>query len=366
VPEKADLFAHIKDSFEAAYPEVALTIVDLSDNYYDESKPHAVTNTDADVYEVDSVFLEDLVASGRLQPLPTSLLRTGGTFLPVADAAVRLSDATYGVPHWVCTNFLFLRSGDKLESATTLIDLRNGITISHKAGKGLLIDMKGKSTLGELYLDALLDRDRTFEKASTHISPDTFDPDIGDVLKDVRQLCDANLCRDSGYHEADGFYARLFAHGRGRALVGYSERLYYIGEENINGCVRGECTPLSEITIRALPLSDTGSQPFAWVDSLAIAASCKYQCAADAEAFIRHTSSIDEVRTTLLPAYNRAPRYLLPALAGLYIDKELTEAAPLYGPLLEGVKSAIPVRGRMLNTNLREIGRRLDNDVLPK
>src|SRR5437870_4425696 len=55
VPDKVSLFDQIKRDFEATYPEVELQIIDIGDNYYDEGSPHAITNTDADIFELDSV-----------------------------------------------------------------------------------------------------------------------------------------------------------------------------------------------------------------------------------------------------------------------------------------------------------------------
>jgi|SRR5579859_2979790 len=128
--------------------------------------------------------------------------------------------------------------------------------------------------------------------------------------------------------------------GKGARWLDIRSGSIYIGEENFNACKTNECTQLSSIATFPLPLSDNGSQPFAWVDSFAIAKSCAFQCLLDAEVFIRHTSSIDEVRATLMPGYRIPPRYLLPALSALYTDKALTDPAvdPLYGKLYDGVK----------------------------
>jgi thiamine pyridinylase len=364
VPQMTGLFTRVEQSFENTYPEIDVQIIDLSDNYYDETSPHAITNTDADVYELDSVFIDDFVANGRIQPLAQDLLAPR-TFLPVAEAAVVANGSTYAVPHWVCTNFLFATRGDKIANAQSVLEIQQAIGESHSINQGLLIDMKGRSTLGELYLDALLDRDKTFAKASMHLTVATFDSGVADMLKSVRSLCDGDMCRDSDYHKMEGFYARRFAHHGGRAMTGYSERLYYVGEENLTACSKKECVTLGEMVARPLPLSESGSQPFAWVDAFAVSASCTNQCLTDAETFIQHTTSFPEVRALLLPSHGHAPRYLLPALAALYADKQLLAAAPIYADLQSAVLQAIPVRGILLNTNLRAIGKKLD-DALPK
>lgn len=365
VPDKTGLFAHIEQSFETTHPEIDLQVVDLSDNYYDETSSHAITNTEADVLEIDSVFMDDLVSSGKIQPLPRSIVPSSETLVPVAAAAAQVSDVWYGFPHWLCTNYLFARRDDPLASVAKLSELETEISAGHAPNKGLLVDLKGRSTLGEIYLDALLDQYRTLDKVAPFLTVDTINEATVKDLSDVRSLCDADFCRDGDYHDMEGFYARQFAHQRGRALVGYSERLYYIGQENLTACKKGECIGLPDLAFTPLPLSDNGSQPFVWVDSLAVASSCTKQCLLDAQTFIQYTASIDEVRSTLMPAYGQAPRYLLPALAALYTDKALLEVAKLYPSLYGAVQQAIAVRGKALNKNLRDIGKKLDKEKLP-
>lgn len=363
VPEKGDMFARIEAGFEALSPEVDLQIVDLSENYYNEDKKNAVTNTNADVYEIDSVFLQDFVENGRIQPLPASLEFPKQTFAPVAEAAVTFADKIYAVPHWLCTAYLFTLKSDPLSGAKTLDEVTAKIDKSQLQSKGLLIDLSGKSTLGEAYLDALLDRDRTLEKAAQHLSLATFDPGIASQLSEARSLCDSSMCRDGDYHDMVGLYARLFAHRRGRALAGYSERLHYIDVENRTACLRDECTKVSELAVTPLPLSANGSQPFAWVDSLAIDTGCKGQCAADAAMFIQFAASEELLKALLLPSPWEAARYLLPARTTLF--KPLIDAMPIYGPMLDAMNGAIPVRGQGLNRQLRAIGAKLDAE-LPK
>src|SRR5262245_23399119 len=83
VPDKISLFRLVEQSFERSHPEIDLQIVDLSDNYYDTDAPHAVTNTDADVLEVDSVFMQDLIDTRRIQPLSPEVRRSAGPMLRV-------------------------------------------------------------------------------------------------------------------------------------------------------------------------------------------------------------------------------------------------------------------------------------------
>lgn len=366
VPDKIGLFWLVEQSFERRHPDVDLQILDLSDNYYDQDSPHAVTNTEADVLEVDSVFMQDLIDSREIQPIPAPLRASTGSMLRVAVDAVTSGSAWFGIPHWVCTNFLFSRPQDALNAAATLDDVVNAIGTNHPPGRGLLIDLEGRLTLGELYLDALLDKYKTLSSAAPFVAVANRDQGVVDDLKKVRQLCDRELCRDNDYHDRVGFYARLFARGQGRALVGYSERLYYVDNEAQNACRKGECQGLDRINMVPLPLSSNGSQPFAWVDSFTVASQCSTQCLLDAEAFIRETASVEAVRAQLTPGWGESPRYLMPALADLYSDPQLLTRAPLYPKLHPAVQSAVAVREAGLHKALQEMGSHLDKNELPK
>ena len=377
LPNRDSLFLRIQEEFEAAHPEIDLRYVDLSSNYYNPAKPNAITNTDADVWEVDSAFLLDLIEMKRIQPMPSDLRQPSGTYLPVAEAAGQMDGTVYGVPHWVCTNYLISLQGDPLSRAKTLADLRAVLKGPRSKNSGLLFDLKGKSTLGEIYLDALMDRDRDLSVVSRHLTLETFDSRIGAVLQEARTFCDSDLCRNDSYHDAEGFYARAFARKQGRALVGYSERLYYVHHEIMNSCKQtandkaqanvdkeNDCIDPKKLVVTPLPLAESGSQPFAWVDMLTISQKCTGQCQQDAVAFVRYVTSAEAVRSALIPGWLEAPRYLLPALAVLYSDKDIHAAAPLYRSLEPAVRNAIPVRGKSLVPNLRTIGDHLDTKVL--
>ena len=99
---------------------------------------------------------------------------------------------------------------------------------------------------------------------------------------------------------------------------------------------------------------------------MTIASACSKQCLLDAEAFVRHTTSIDAVRAQLTPGWGEAPRYLMPALEKLYSDLGLLKSAPLYPRLYPAVQHAVAVREAGLNRALREMGSHLDKNELPK
>jgi thiamine pyridinylase len=369
VPDASGMYWRLERDFEAAHPEIDLKIV-LNENYYDHrpDKAKGILFSNADVYEIDSVLLEDFITAKKIQPVDASDLTGASRFRPLAEQASRRGNVWYGVPHWMCGNFLFYRRDDaRLQSATTLRALEQALGAMTPPG-GLLIDLKGKSTLGEMYLDAALDDQGTLEAALPLLNPDKLSAENPSVAAIRRALALApnGFSRDDDYHDRKGFYARQFARGAGRALVGYSERLYFIHEEKTQSCRKDEaCLDLKNVAVREWPLSDRGSMPIVWVDVLAIGANATGQKQRDAEELIRFLVSSAAYRGILVPGWGESPRYLMPATSEMYSDPELLQAAPLYGELLPLLEKGVTVSRPGLNATLREMGRKLDEELLP-
>jgi thiamine pyridinylase len=365
VPDHIGLFYDVKSQFEAKYPDIDLQIFDLSNNYYDSTSPGAITNTAADVYEVDTVFLQDLAAQNQIQPLPKELIPVENRYFSVANLASQYKKTWYGVPHWVCSNFLFFKKDDPLAKAKTLMDIENSIGIQHDPGKGLLIDMKGKTTLGELYVNALIDKYGSVEAAEKFLTPDNLDDSCVAALKRVIVLCDKGYGRDSDYHNVDGFYPRQFAWQRGRAMVGYTEAMSATLSETINACPKEIRINSSDIGVAPLSLSDKDAVPFAWVDSFCIAKTCKGQRLKDAAEFIRFMSDVAQVRNAVTAPTATQPRYLAPALKELFTDGIVLMRCPLYKYEADTFAKAVPVTGLNLENRLRAIGKKIDGLLGP-
>src|SRR5262252_3272135 len=104
IPEVDAAAYTIKNEYERLYPEVDLQI-NLNSDYYGEN---GVLTDKADVYELDSVFLTDFVTrqQAKLQPLPVALTPLVKQVAGFAQEAATKDGQLYGVPHWLCSNFL--------------------------------------------------------------------------------------------------------------------------------------------------------------------------------------------------------------------------------------------------------------------
>lgn len=379
IPQKAEMYWRLETEFENAHPDIDLRYVDLGADYYGGQLLESLKSNMADVFEVDTVFLRDLVDANLVEELPPGTFLLNDTYLPVAVNASMLDGKVYGIPHWVCGNFLFFRKDDperaRFEKTATLDTLERILGRPFSQEQGLLVDLQGKSTLGEKYLDAVLDTYQTPDEALKHVSSSS--PDAGSIrsLNRLFSLCPGGLCDSEKHHNSDQFYARQFAHRRARVLIGYSERMYYVVDEYLNGVREDEVAvgtitfswndttktynPIGAYDIDAIsaPLSDVGSKMLAWVDVLSIRKGMDSQTRKDASILIEFFNSEEFTSSLLIPEYGTAPRYLLPARSSLYSNRSLLQVAPIYTRFYEIMRHSVALTSKNLNTELRAIGK---------
>ena len=373
VPESAPMQLSIEQAFEKHHSNVRLEFVDLGD-YYNGGLFEALQTDQpkVDVVEVDTVFLQDLVDNKLIEGLPDSVLKPEGTFLPVASKSATLNGKAFGVPHWVCGNFLFFRKDDpdaaRLSKTTKLSELEQVLNHPSTEEQGLLADMRGKSTLGEIYLSTLVDEYQNPDEALRHLGDLTkLDPTASKTANRIFWLCPGGMNNNSKYHSNGQFYSRQFAHCKARAKISYSEDLYYVGDEFLHGVATGEKgigdPNKDEISVVGAPLADSGHKMLAWVDVVCLRSGLTKETKADAMDFIAEYTGSEFNRTLLTPSSGDAPRYLLPARAALYSDQTILKTAPLYPQLKEIVQDAVTVTASNLNGRLQEIGEELNKHV---
>lgn len=367
VPQRRALFAQLEQHFERMYPGVNVELVEtyeengqtksLAETYYSGG----LAKIQADIYEIDTILLTDLIESDRLQPveLPSN------DFFTSAVEAVKRGGQIFAVPHWMCGNFLFYDKSDPdvvavVEQATNWSALVSGLKASNKK---LFVDLYGRSTLGEWYLTAYSDivglaRAQIDVKASTQ-------PDQRAVkaLSELVSVCANGFCRSSDLHNRTGYYARAFVRKEAQVYVGYSETVHYGLQDSIDNC-RGRCLTSTTIGIRSLPafFEPRKGNGVGWVDGLGIARSVHGLKKALAEEFIRFVVSDQGYKLVLEPegdGSTDAPRYLLPAREKLTILN-----APLYPAFLAAHQARGTGTEAGLNEALRLMAPNL-NSALP-
>lgn len=359
VPDFYRMFADAKASFEKRHGDVEVVPVWLP-NYYDSSALDSIRKTSANVLEIDSVFLADMAKDNRLVPLPEGSTPSERDYAKPAVAAARQNGRWIGSPHWLCSDFVYSTKA-KPFTGTTLKELEQFVGTSHADGSGLLIDAMGKSTLGELYLDALVDESETFGAALARLPKAPEAAPVNDLQR-LLGLCDAKMCRRQDYHDVPSGYPHEFAQRHGSALVGYSEATYDIMRElGSADCAKaGSCIDPIDVVVTPFPASDAGARPFVWVDTLAINKTCTDACVADAGAFISMMNEDAHLRADLFPSLD-VPRYLLPAKVTL--DAELASRAPLYARFRSITADAPPAMDLGLGDRLHDIGSQVNKQL---
>jgi len=359
VPDPSGLSNTIKAAFERQNPGIVLRLINshpdpanpknppipLADDYYDDG----LANTHADLYEVDTILLQDLTAT-KLMPV----VLPNHNFHPLAVLAVTSDGKTYGVPHWMCGNFLFYRAQDTAVSqAQTLGELRKPLNPAD--GSGLGVDLKGGSTLGEWYLTALAWDLPVSKLPAAVIKP--LDPQEADHVKRLLELCPTGLCRSIPLHKDAGAYARKFVHEDIRAYMGYSETLYYALKEIREKCP-SDCISADQIAVRAIP-GPADRPGVAWVDAFAMDRSLPRAKLAAAQRFLEFVTSSEAYKAVLSADKNHPSRYLLPAVRlPRAIMKKLD--APLYKPLFAAFTNRMTFSAPGANQDLRSRGKELD------
>ena len=348
----------IKQLFEAGCPGLDLQIKLNLDYYAPDHR--GIVGTDADVYEVDSVFFDDFLKYKSPKPLSPSLIDAAGPVVPFAGAIATANGVQFGIPHWICSEFMvYPKNIPEVGAIKTPADAAR---VFGRLGRGLLMDLKGPTTLGELYLSVLVARYGTAAEALKRLKSETLDDSAVNTLRSFVAMEPAGFGRDMDYHMRDGFYPRQFARGSGSAYVGYSEDTYYILDETAQSCRKNECLGQDDLAVANWPFADEGAKPVGWADMFMLDSKLTGAKLRDAEAFIKFMMKLSTYEAILVPP-DSSPRYLLPARDDVFSDPKLA-SAKLYPQFRALVGSAIPVTEAGLNLRLHETAGKLDK-MLP-
>lgn len=272
---------------------------------------------EADVVEVDTLLLGDLVRAKLVAKLPDDLLEN---ILPNAQTAAKIDNALYAVPTYLCTNVVYTHAKE---------------LTSVKGGKGLgkfLTDIpliplvgnyKGSFTSSPTYLDAWADTHCTTgipnctEGLRFEVSKGLVDQETMSYFRPLVEICAThsriNPCLSGAYKDNHNAEAALVAQ-QANGYVGFTEGLFYILS-----------TPREQppVNVVSAPLGKK-SHPVMFVDALVVSSKCQGACFARAVEFIKFMSA---TKTRELIAFSAdagkeaTPRYLLQANQSFYERK---------------------------------------------
>jgi thiamine pyridinylase len=221
------LLDHVVNAYQAANPDVLLNVVMADDDkiYSFKELPPLLSASGYDVIELDTLYLGFLASAGLITPAKI----TGESPWPVAQAASTYNGVLYGVPSWLCMDFVFSFS-PALKSVHSLSELLQFETKGRKEKPALLADYYGSWRLPSIYINAYVQTYGYQSLAKALVMP----PDSVVIanLKALLTTCQfesANACVDGTNHnEPDGTIERVFANGNARSDMGFSEQSFYV------------------------------------------------------------------------------------------------------------------------------------------
>jgi thiamine pyridinylase len=366
IPNIDSFFSKIKFDYEKTHSDVQLNLIhDTNSTYY--NRTGGVLDAVADVYEIDFVLLKDFISKGKIQPLTLKLRKD----LMPAGKVVLPDNNLYAVPHWLCSNFLYMQYKDaELEKIDNFSDLEKLIGRQNSPQTSLLTDLAGKLTLGELYSVCLNDEYRDPNNVIEHDDVNHIDALAESEMIRLKNITYIPWTRDPGYHSLGTFYQQQFALKKCRAYIGYAEHLYDMLNENKDSCKAANgCLVEKDIDIKPWVLGNksfnkTNQPQMGWVDGLAIDASLNGQKKQDALEFVEFITSDIAYYDALIPSPQEAPRYLMPAYKNYFTDKNILKAAPLYSKLLPLALNIQTITAIGFGYNLRDVGAKFNTQIL--
>lgn len=343
IPNLPEYLTTMEKEFEAAYPEIDLTIMNLPDYYGD---PYGVLVNQADVYECDEGMLEAMKAADKLQPLAAGEVPNPDDFLQITkDVAVDSSGTWWGIPHWTCTDFMFYTKTDTaLAAVKTFSELEKVIGgKDHTPGQGLLVQFMGYRTTN-YYKDALMDLYKDDPATFwSYVDKDNVNMQAVDYMKRMIAMEDPGNGRSKLNSKMSDYLIRQFLYGNGRAYVYYSEGLGYMA--NIINDAQNVWfdTTISLDDIAIMPFIQTDASVSAstgYVDSMCLDKSLTGQKRADALTFAQWVTSTGANVHQVAPPDGSTIRYLSPARMSVYTDPGLLAVAPLYQSMLPAMERA--------------------------
>lgn len=269
------LVAHVVQTYQAANPQVLLNAV-LSaevDIYDFGALPGLLGAGGFDVMELDTLYLGFLASSKLINPAQI----TGEQPLPVAIAGATYNGQLWGIPSWLCMDFIY-SSNPALAQQGTLAQLLQFLATAPSGTRPLVGDFNGSWRLPSIYINAYV-QTYGYSKIGQAM---TMPPDAGVIsnlvsLSDTCGLNGVDICTNNTVHGLNnGGAEQIFATGGATADIGFSEQSFFV---NLYG-------PVTPLYVIPTPWGQS-PQPLLFQDAFVTSASnCPpaSPCAADAQA----------------------------------------------------------------------------------
>lgn len=271
--------------------------------------------SDCDVLMYDTIVLSYLAENGLIQPIQREDIRDADDLLPFVLEGVTHNGVYYGVPYFVCGDFLiYYREDAEMAKVKNFAQLHALTKERQKVNADAGVVLNVQIDYPYHYLESYVD----FREEYTLFEemPDCNDPDprIMKRLGEIKEV-KADLPEAEGIDDG-----QMFADGHGFAYYGVSEDMVYM--EKI----------LDQLEITNISLGDGKNIPLFYTDVTSVATHVT-----DPEKLELCRKLMNMVATKdFLESQcfkNGAPQYLLPVRQSVYLAA--AEQYPMYGKLYE-------------------------------
>lgn len=345
------LVDHVVQTYQAQNPQVLLNAV-LNPNvdvYSFDNLPTLLGPSGFDVIELDTLLMGFLANEKLINQAQV----TGEAPLPVAIQAASVGGQLYGIPSWLCMDFLY-SADSRILQQTSLSSLLS--YLKPPTGKTPLIAVyNGSWRLPSMYINGYVQAygyGRIAE--ATQMPPD--DAVIANLvaLTDTCAVGEVNKCTNGAYKntvgESNGALEHVFTSGQASNSTGFSEQSFYINHY-------GPVTPLYATPAVWGP----SPQPLLFSDAfVSSAATCggATPCAGDASTFTALMTG-REMKNFIVESRDLGPgapkRTLLVSNAAFWDQPQILND-PLYRQYSKALPTAKPFPNAFTKTLKADMG----------
>ncbi len=272
-------------------PDIKLVRADW-DCYYD-GRPKGI-----DVVMYDAVMLDKLISEGWIRPIDPDAVQEAEDIYPFALDGITARDKLYGIPVFLCGNYLIYdRDSEELASAEHITDLEGESQI-------LVINSESSFNRPQYTYEILAD-------ARGEANP-SVDSSAEEYMSLIDRLADNDHKKDD-----DTEVAMAYDSGIGRGYIGYSESLRLLKNR------------FDKTGIKSISFSDRENIPRVYVDAAAVTAGVKGKRYEKCLELMNVMAEADVM--TALSVQDGKPQYLMLARKSPY--KPLAEQFAIYSDL---------------------------------
>ncbi len=289
--------AYYRELIEARWAELepGIRLVRAEWNCYHDAAPEGI-----DVVMYDASERDRLIADGWIRPISPEAVWEPEDIYPFALEGVTAEGGLYGIPVFLCGNFLIYdREWEALAAAEHLTDLADEIEI-------LVVNSDARSNRRQYIIETVAD-------ARGEANPSAVRGEEG-----VLVLLD-RLAIDSHQHDDDFQVAGAYDAGEGRGYIGFSESMRLLRNR------------MDRTWIKAVSFSDRENIPRLYTDAAAVTAGVsgpRYEKCLELMNVMAEAGVL-----TALSVQDGSPQYLLLTRKSAY--PPLAERFPIYARLEE-------------------------------